>query len=114
MNDALLAFTNLPDAESADRLARQLIEQRVAACVNRLAPCVSTYRWQGAVETATEVPLLIKTTRAAYPRLEQAIRAAHPYELPEIVAVSVDLGLPAYLDWVRLETEIIPERETKE
>jgi periplasmic divalent cation tolerance protein len=114
MSEVLLVLTNLPDAESADRLARQLIEQRAAACVNRLAPCVSTYRWQSEIESATEVPLLIKTTRAAYPRLEQAIRAAHPYELPEIVAVSVDQGLPAYLDWVRLETEIIPERETKE
>jgi len=106
MSDVLIVLTNLPDAESADSLARQLIEQRVAACVNRLAPCVSTYRWQGEVETATatEVPLLIKTTRSAYPRLEQAIRAAHPYELPEIVAVSVEQGLPAYLDWVGQET----------
>ncbi|HCI13016.1 MAG: cation tolerance protein CutA [Gallionellales bacterium GWA2_60_142] len=112
MSDALLVFTNLPDAESADKLARQLIEQRVAACVNRLAPCVSTYRWQGAVETATEVPLLIKTTRSAYSRLEQAIRAAHPYELPEIVAIPVEQGLPAYLDWVGQETAL--ETKTKE
>jgi periplasmic divalent cation tolerance protein len=104
MSEVLIVLTNLPDAESADSLARQLIEQRAAACVNRLAPCVSTYRWQGEVETATEVPLLIKTTRAAYPRLEQAIRAAHPYELPEIIAVSVEQGLPAYLDWVGQET----------
>jgi periplasmic divalent cation tolerance protein len=114
MSDVLLVLTNLPDAESADRLARRLVEERVAACVNRLAPCVSTYRWQGEIENATETPLLIKTTRAAYPRLEQAIRAAHPYELPEIVAVPVEQGLPAYLDWVRLETEIIPETEIKE
>lgn len=105
MSDVLIVLTNLPDAESADRLARLLVEQRAAACVNRLAPCASTYRWQGAVETATEVPLLIKTTRAAYPRLEQAIRAAHPYELPEIVAVSVTEGLPAYLGWVDQETK---------
>ncbi|MDP2144905.1 MAG: divalent-cation tolerance protein CutA [Gallionella sp.] len=106
MSDVLIVLTNLPDAESADSLARQLIEQRAAACVNRLAPCVSTYRWQGAVETATEVPLLIKTTRAAYPRLEQVIRAAHPYELPEIVAIPVEQGLPAYLDWVGQETAL--------
>ncbi|HXU93206.1 MAG TPA: divalent-cation tolerance protein CutA [Gallionella sp.] len=105
MNDALLVLTNLPDEQSAAALARQLIEQRAAACVNRLAPCTSTYRWEGKVETATEVPLLIKTTRAAYPRLEQLIRGNHPYELPEIVAVSIDQGLPAYLDWVRQETE---------
>jgi len=105
MSDVLIVLTNLPDAESADKLARQLIEQRAAACVNRLAPCVSTYRWQDAVETASEVPLLIKTTRAAWPRLEKAIRAAHPYELPEIIAVPVEQGLPAYLDWVRQETK---------
>lgn len=112
MSDVLIVLTNLPDAESADSLARQLVEQRAAACVNRLAPCVSIYRWQGAVETATEVPLLIKTTRAAYPRLEQVIRAAHPYELPEIVAIPVEQGLPAYLDWVGQETAL--EIKTKE
>lgn len=105
MTDVLLVLTNLPDEQSAARLAELLIEQRAAACVNRLAPCTSTYRWDGKVETATEVPLLIKTTRAAYPRLEQQIRKAHPYELPEIVAVSVDQGLPAYLHWVHAETK---------
>ncbi len=105
MTDVLLALTNLPDEQSADALARQLIERRAAACVNRFAPCTSTYRWEGKVETATEVPLLIKTTRAAWPRLEQLIREAHPYELPEIVAVPVEQGLPAYLDWVRTETK---------
>lgn len=106
MTEVLLVITNLPNAESAARMATLLVELRVAACVNQLAPCTSTYRWQGAVETAMEVPLLIKTTREAYPRLEQAIRAAHPYELPEIVALPVTLGLPAYLAWVRQESEI--------
>ena len=107
MNQVLLIITNLPDAESAAVLARQLIEARAAACVNQLAPCTSTYRWQGNLETASEVPLLIKTTRAAYPRLEKLIHEAHPYELPEIVAVPVEIGLPAYLGWVNQETEII-------
>ena len=104
MNGIVLVITNLPDEQSAAKLAQQLVEARVAACVNQLAPCTSTYRWQGNIETATEVPLLIKTTRAAYPRLEQLIRAAHPYELPEIIAVPVTAGLPAYLDWVSRET----------
>jgi periplasmic divalent cation tolerance protein len=104
MSNALLVTTNLPDAASAAKLARQLIEARAAACVNQLAPCTSTYRWQGKIETATEVPLLIKTTQAAYPRLEKLIQAAHPYELPEIIAVPVTIGLPAYLDWVAAET----------
>ena len=109
MNEILLVITNLPDAQVAGQLAQRLVEERVAACVNQLAPCTSTYRWQGNVETATEIPLLIKTTRAAYPRLEQAIRAAHPYELPEIIAVPVTAGLPAYLDWVTRETGTLKE-----
>lgn len=103
MSEILLVITNLPDAETAGKLAQRLIEERVAGCVNQLAPCTSTYRWQGNIETATEVPLLIKTTRTAYPRLEQLIRAAHPYELPEIIAVPVTTGLPDYLAWVNRE-----------
>ena len=104
MNDILLVITNLPDAQAAGQLAQRLVEERVAACVNQLAPCTSTYRWQGNIETASEVPLLIKTTQSAYPRLEALLRAAHPYELPEIIAVLVSVGLPAYLDWVNRET----------
>jgi len=104
MNELLLVITNLPDVPSAERLAQQLIEAHAAACVNQLAPCTSTYRWQGKIETATEVPLLIKTTPDAYPRVEKLIRAAHPYELPEIIAVPVTAGLPAYLDWVSGQT----------
>jgi periplasmic divalent cation tolerance protein len=109
MNGILLVVTNMPDAQSAAKLAQQIIEARAAACVNQLAPCASTYRWQGSIETATEVPLLIKTTKAAYPRLEKLIREGHPYELPEIIAVSVDAGLPAYLGWLCNETEINKE-----
>lgn len=109
MNDIILVITNLPDKESAQKLAHHLIEARAAACVNQLAPCTSTYRWKTKIETATEVPLLIKTTRDAYPRLEKLIREAHPYELPEIIAVPVSTGLPAYLDWVSGETTILKE-----
>ena len=100
----LLAFTNLPDRAAAERLADALIEKRVAACVNILAPCRSVYRWKGAVQHDEEHPVLIKTTAEQYPALEAAIRAMHPYELPEIVAVPIELGLPAYLDWVATET----------
>jgi periplasmic divalent cation tolerance protein len=109
MNDLLLVLTNLPDASAAEKLARHLVEARAAACVNQLAPCNSTYRWQGNIETASEIPLLIKTTRAAYPRLEQLIREAHPYELPEIVVVPIASGLPDYLEWVSAQIEIIKE-----
>jgi periplasmic divalent cation tolerance protein len=100
----LLILTNLPDEASAQTLASRLVEARLAACVNILAPCRSVYRWQGAVEDAREVPLLIKTTVARYPALEAAIRASHPYELPEIIAVPIVRGLPDYLSWVAAET----------
>jgi periplasmic divalent cation tolerance protein len=103
--DTLLVLTNLPDREAAGKLARELIERRLAACVNILGACTSVYRWQGEVEEAAEVPMLIKTTAAAYPELQQAIADLHPYELPEIIAVSLARGLPAYLDWVAVETQ---------
>jgi periplasmic divalent cation tolerance protein len=102
--NTLLVLTNLPDQESAEGLANALIEAHVAACVNILAPCRSVYRWQGAVESAAEVPLLIKTAADRYAALEVAIRESHPYELPEIVALPVACGLPDYLAWVAAET----------
>ncbi len=101
---ALLVMTSLPDREAAERLAEALVEGRVAACVNILAPCRSVYRWQGALQRDEEHPLVAKTTADRYAALEALIRANHPYELPEIVAVSVERGLPAYLDWVAAET----------
>ena len=106
----LLILTNLPDEASARTLASRLIDDRLAACVSIMAPCTSLYRWQGEVEEAVEIPLLIKTTAERYPALETAIRANHPYELPEIVAVTIARGLPDYLNWVVAETlPIAPE-----
>ena len=102
----LLVLTNVPDAAVAERLAHALIDARAAACVNILAAAQSVYRWQGAVETASEIPLLIKTTRDAYPRVEQILRECHPYALPEIIAVPIELGLPDYLAWLASETEV--------
>lgn len=102
--NALLVLTNLPDRAAAEKLADALVAQQVAACVNILAPCRSVYRWKGAVQHDEEHPLLIKTTQERYPALEAAIRAAHPYELPEIIAVPIEHGLPAYLDWLAAET----------
>ena len=102
----VVVLTNLPDRAGAQQLARELIERRLAACVNVLAECTSVYRWQGNVENATEVPLLIKTRAALYPEVEAAISEFHPYELPEIIAVPVGCGLAEYLDWVAGETTI--------
>ena len=103
---ALLVITNLPDRAAAEKLAEALIHKRVAACVNILAPCRSVYRWKGAVQHDEEHPVLIKTTGERYAALEAAIREMHPYELPEIVAVPIERGLPAYLDWVATETTL--------
>lgn len=105
----LLVFTNLPDADAAHALAGRLVEARLAACVNVLAPCSSVYRWQGKVEDAQEVPLLIKTRAALYEAVEATIRELHPYELPEIVAVTVQRGLPGYLEWIVSETAAPPK-----
>src|SRR5437899_2059172 len=103
-DDACLVITNLPDRDSAGRLAHALIEKRLAACINILSPCRSVYRWQGKTEDAEEFPMLIKTTSGRYAELEAAIRSGHPYELPEIIAVRLTGGLPAYLEWVDSET----------
>ena len=106
MDDVLLVLTNLPDRDNAQRMAHLLVETRAAACVNILPECSSVYRWQGKIESASEVQLMVKTTRSAYARVEELIRSHHPYELPEIIAVSVASGLPAYLQWVASETSI--------
>jgi periplasmic divalent cation tolerance protein len=100
----LVVLTNLPSRESAEKLADALIEGRLAACVNILAPCRSVYRWKDAIQHDEEHPMLIKTTAAGYTALEAAIRQRHPYELPEIVALPIERGLPAYLAWVQAET----------
>lgn len=105
MTEALVVLTNCPDVATADRIALALVECGLAACVNRLSPAESIYRWQGAVERATEYPLLIKTTRERYGELEQAIRALHPYEVPEIIALPVVAGHAAYLRWVAEATQ---------
>jgi len=104
MSEVLLLLTNLPDDGSAQVLAKHLVEHRLAACVNQLAPVRSVYRWQGQVEQAAEIPLLIKTTRAGYAAVEAAVCALHPYDVPELIAVPVEIGLAAYLDWVVQES----------
>jgi periplasmic divalent cation tolerance protein len=101
----LVVLTNLPSREAGLALARALVERRLAACVNVLGECASVYRWKGELETAAETPLLIKVPASRYDALERAIRELHPYELPEIVALPLSAGLPAYLDWVQEQTQ---------
>jgi periplasmic divalent cation tolerance protein len=102
--EILLVITNLPDRATAERIAETLVTEGVAACVNVLAECTSYYRWEGKLNHTSEVPLLIKTTREAYQRLEVALRKLHPYDLPELIALPVSTGLPEYLNWVESET----------
>ncbi|MET0071004.1 MAG: divalent-cation tolerance protein CutA [Candidatus Thiodiazotropha sp.] len=96
----LLILCTAPDRENALKLANSLLEQELAACVNLTSPVTSVYRWQGKLEQSEEILLLIKTTEKKYRDVEAALRAQHPYELPEIIAVPVEQGLDDYLDWV--------------
>lgn len=105
LDTTLVVLTNTPDLAVAESIARRLVEDRLSACVNLLPSVRSVYRWQGSIEEATEVTLLIKTMGSRYAEVEAAIRQLHPYEVPEIVALPVSAGLPAYLAWVAQETK---------
>ena len=98
--NALICFCTCPDTDTAERLAEALVEERLAACVNILPGLRSVYRWEGGVEHADEVLLLIKTRPDRLAPLQQRLLELHPYELPELVAVETGLGLPAYLRWI--------------
>ncbi len=101
----LLVITNCPDEQSANAIALAVVEAKLAACVNILPRVQSVYRWQGKVESASEILLFFKSTAASYPALETRIRELHPYDVPEIIALPISHGLPAYLNWVAAETE---------
>lgn len=103
MPATFLVMTNVPDAACAEVIARACVERRLAACVTEM-PVRSTYRWQGAIETAQELTLLMKTSASRYAALEACIRELHPYDLPEIVAWPIEQGLGAYLQWIETET----------
>jgi len=110
LTDHLLVLTICGSEEEAGRVARHLVENRLAACVGITPGVRSLYWWQGKVEQAEEWALTIKTRAALYTQVESAIRAVHSYEIPEILAVPVAAGLPAYLDWIDAETRpVAPE-----
>ena len=106
METALLVLTTLPDDATAASIARTLVEERLAACVNRLPPVRSTYRWHGEVHDESEVLLLVKTTAARFAALRDRLVELHPYELPEVIAVPVGPGLDRYLGWIASETAV--------
>lgn len=99
-NASQIVFTTCPNAETAGRIARALVEERLAACVSILPPMQSIYRWKGKVETTTEQLLVIKIAARRFPEVMACIRRLHPYELPEIIAVPVVDGAPDYLAWL--------------
>jgi len=98
--ESLLVFSTFPDADTARRVAHLLVEEKLAACVNLIPQIESIYRWQGAIETASEVFALIKTTIGKYQLLEGRIRELHPYEVPEIISLRIDSGHLDYLRWI--------------
>ena len=102
--DARLVLCTVPDAATAERIATALVEERLAACVNALPGIASTYRWQGKVERAGEVLLVMKCTADRYPALEVRVRALHPHAVPEVVAIAVAAGHAPYLDWITEST----------
>jgi periplasmic divalent cation tolerance protein len=107
----LVVLCACPDDPTAERIARELIGGRLAACVNRLTAVRSTYRWQGAVHDEPETLLIIKTTRSRYEALEMRLKALHPYEVPEIIALPILAGAAPYLAWLAEETR--PAADTR-
>ncbi len=98
--DVLVVLVTCPAGEVASKLGRLLVEEKLAACVNVVGPIRSVYWWEGAVQEDEEALLVLKTTRAAWPKLRERILAEHPYEVPEVLALPVEDGAEAYLDWV--------------
>lgn len=100
-NEALIVFTTVGSEEQAMQIARELVGRRLAACVNIVPGVKSVYRWEGKIWEDEERTLMIKSTRAAFETLREAIRSMHSYDLPEIVALPVEAGDAGYLDWIR-------------
>jgi len=104
MSETIQVMTTTATKDDAQKIARGLVEGRLAGCVQIVGPITSVYRWEGEIEEAEEYLCLVKTRRNAYPRVEAAIRETHPYDVPEILAVPVVAGSAAYLGW--LDTQI--------
>ncbi len=104
MTDLLLVLTTAPGPDEAARIARALVEERLAACGNVVPGLRSIYRWEGKVEDAPEALLLLKTTRARFPALRERLLALHPCEVPEVLALPVEAGAERYLAWLGAET----------
>jgi periplasmic divalent cation tolerance protein len=98
--ETLLACSTFPEIETARRIARQLVTEKLAACANLVPAVESIYRWQGKIESGEETLVFFKTTGARFPAFQERLKSLHPYEVPEIVAWRIADGLPSYLRWV--------------
>jgi len=103
MSNVVLVLSTAPDDDSTDALARTLIEEKLAACVNVMPPMTSIYRWQGAIERSVERQLIIKTMRSALPALRARVLELHSYDLPEFIVIDVTSGSAEYLAWIAAE-----------
>lgn len=103
MESYIQVITTTDKKENAENIAIMLVEKKLAACVQIVGPVVSTYRWKGTVETATEWQCVIKSREGLYPEIEKAIKTVHPYEVPEIIAVPISSGSSEYLGWLKGE-----------
>lgn len=113
-NKCIVVLCSCSEGASAAELARALVEEGLAACVNRLPGALSTFRWEGRLDEAEETLLIIKSTESRLPALSARIRELHPYELPEVVAVPVIGGLDDYLEWVRTSVSGVSQTGTTE
>jgi periplasmic divalent cation tolerance protein len=104
MTDVVVILTTVPASEHGEAIAQQLVDERLAACVNLLPPMTSIYRWRGTVEHESERQVIIKTGRDRVSELQARLTALHPYEVPEFIVLAVQHGSPSYLEWVRTET----------
>ncbi len=104
-SEACVVYMTASSEAEAQTLAQALVSERLAACVNRVGPIVSTYVWEGELQQDTEYLLIAKTRRSLVPMLSKRVKALHSYDLPEVIALPVVAGLPAYLDWISQSTQ---------
>lgn len=104
MDTQQMILNTCPDSDTAESIATLLVDRALAACVNILPEVRSVYQWQGERHCDTEVLLLIKASASAYQDIEATIRENHPYQLPEIIAIPIDTGLPEYLAWIQQQS----------
>ena len=102
--DAIVILTTCPDQVTAESIAKLLVSERSAACVNIVGNIKSIYRWEDEIESEQETLIIIKTTKQNYREVESTIQKKHPYEVPEIIAIDIKQGIPSYLDWINHST----------